>query len=101
MTPEQLKKRTFLFGQQIIAVCRSLVGPLESREIAMQLLDCGTSVGANYRAVCRARSKKEFIAKMGVAVEQADKSEYWLAQLLAAGFVKTSTGEPLRVEAEE
>jgi four helix bundle protein len=58
-------------------------------------------VGANYRAVCRARSKADFIAKLGVVIEEADESAYWLEILIDAGLVKPKKLESLLQEARE
>ena len=66
-----------------------------------QLLRCGTSVAANYRAVCRARSKAEFVAKIGVVVEEADETVFWLEMLVEAGIVQAERMEPLLKEANE
>ena len=66
-----------------------------------QLLRCGTSVAANYRAVCRARSKPEFIARVGVVVEEADESVFWLEMLTDNGIMKAVRVEPLLNEAKE
>jgi len=67
--------------------------------IGVQLLRAGTSVGANYRAACRARSRKEFIAKMGIVEEEADESQFWLELLLERGPVDPQRASPLREEA--
>lgn len=66
-----------------------------------QLLKSGTSVAANYRAVCRARSKTEFIARVGVVVEEADESVFWLEMLTENGIIQTARIEPLLNEAKE
>jgi len=66
-----------------------------------RLLRSGTSVGANYRAACRARSKPEFLAKPGVVEEEADESLYWMKLLVAAGIVKQQQIEKLMQEADE
>ena len=69
--------------------------------IGHQLLRSGTSVGANYRAACRARSKAEFIAKMGIVEEEIDESIYWMDLLIDAEFVKPKALEALAKEAGE
>jgi len=66
-----------------------------------QLLRCGTSVAANYRAVCRARSKKEFISRIGVVVEEADEAVFWLEMLVGSGVFQAEKLEPLLKEARE
>ena len=79
---EELRARTKRFAIRIVRLFKSLPKSDEARIIGKQLLRAGTAVAANYRAVCRARSKAEFIAKMGVVVEEADETVFWL-ELLA------------------
>ena len=76
--PEQLKARTKQFAIRIVRVFKGLPKNDEARIIGKQLLRAGTSVAANYRAVCRSRSKAEFISKMSVVVEEADETAFWL-----------------------
>lgn len=98
MTPEQLKDRTKHFALRIITLVAALPRTIEGRAIANQLVRCGTSVAANYRATCRARSRSEFVAKMGVVLEEADETQLWLelimeAKLLPAGRVASLLAE--------
>ena len=79
---EELKKRTKQFAIRIIKLFRSLPRTEEARVIGKQMLRSGTSVAANYRAVCRARSRAEFIAKVGVVVEESDETVLWLELLV-------------------
>ena len=65
------------------------------------MLRSGTSVGANYRAACRARSTADFIAKMGIVEEEADESVYWMELLVESGIVKAELLEPLTKEGNE
>lgn len=74
---------------------------LSAEVIGKQLLRSATSVGANYRAACRARSTKEFIAKLGVVEEEADESEYWLELLMDGEIVKREVLADLHNEASE
>lgn len=69
--------------------------------IGNQILRSGTSVAANYRAVCRARSRAEFIAKMGIVVEEADETVFWLELLVDTGIVAANKLEELNKEANE
>ena len=71
--PEQLRDRTKAFALRVIRLYRSLPYKTDAQVMGKQLLRCGTSVAANYRAVCRARSKAEFVAKIGIVVEEADE----------------------------
>src|SRR5436190_7007495 len=78
MTPKELKDRTKRFAVDVIRLCRELPVTLDGRTVGHQLIRCGTSVAANYRASCRARSRTEFIAKLGTVEEEADESLFWL-----------------------
>ena len=72
--PSEVRERTKKFAIRIVRLFRSLLKSDDARTIGRQLLRSGTSVAANYRAVCRARSKAEFVAKIGVVVEEADET---------------------------
>jgi four helix bundle protein len=98
---EALKKRTRDFALRIIQLVRSLPRSRESRIIGDQLLRAGTAVGANYRAACRARSMKEFLAKIGVVLEESDESAFWLDLTAAAGIMKPARLAALQAEANE
>ena len=87
MSHENLKQRTREFALRIIKLVESLPNTPTARVIGNQLLRCGTSVGANYRAACRARSKAEFISKMGIVEEEADESIYWIELLIDTNLV--------------
>ena len=75
---EELKARTKKFAVAVVRLFRTFPKTEEARIIGRQLLKSGTSVGANYRAVCRARSHAEFVARIGIVVEEADESVFWL-----------------------
>jgi four helix bundle protein len=98
---EKLKKRTKQFAIRIVRLYRALPRRDEARVIGRQVLRSGTSVAANYRAVCRARSKAEFVAKIGVVVEEIDETVFWLELLVEAGIVPQSRMESLQKEATE
>ena len=98
---EELKKRTKQFAIRIVKLFRSLPRTEEARIMGKQVLRSGTSVAANYRAVCRARSKAEFIAKIGVVVEEADETVFWLELLIETGTVSEAKMRNLLVEANE
>lgn len=93
MTPDALKKRTKQFGLRVIRLVESLPKTKTASTIGGQLLRCGTSVGANYRAACRGRSKAEFIAKLGVVEEEADESAFWIEMLVEAKIIKIRNGK--------
>jgi len=101
MTAEQLKKRTKLFGLHVIRLVETFPQTQTFTVIGRQLLRCATSVGANYRAACRARSKADFIAKSGIAEEEADESVYWLEMLVEATIVNPSRITKLLAGANE
>jgi four helix bundle protein len=101
MTPEQLKARSTRFALEVIAPVRTLPRTLLAEIIAGQMVRSGTSTGANYRAACRARSRAEFVAKMGVAEEEADETLYWLELLLETHLAESGTVQRLITEATE
>ena len=79
---EKLKKRTKDFAIRIVKLYRALPNTGDARVIGNQFLRSGTAIAANYRASCRARSNAEFIAKIGVVVEEADETVFWLEMLV-------------------
>lgn len=91
-TAERLKARTAAFARAVIKVCNTVVATQATRTITAQLIDSATSVAANYRAACRARSQAEFVAKIGVVAEEADESEGWLKMLLDLDAVPRDAG---------
>ena len=99
--PEQLRERTKQFVLRIIRLFRGLPRSDEARILGKQLLRSGTSVAANYRAVCRARSKAEFMAKLGIVIEEADETVFWLELLVDAGIVPNARMQGLLTEANE
>ena len=96
-----LKDRTKRFALRIVKVVRSLPANAEGRMIGNQLLRCGTSVAANYRAVCRARSRPEFLAKLAIVIEEADESAFWLDFVVDAGLIPERKLNDLRSEANQ
>jgi four helix bundle protein len=99
--PEQLRDRTKAFALRVIRLYRSLPYNADTQVLGKQLLRCATSVAANYRSVCRSRSKAEFVAKMGVVVEEADESILWLELMTESGIVSSAKTELLLREANE
>jgi four helix bundle protein len=96
-----LKERTKRFALEIIKLVESLPKVRTADVIGRQLLDSGTSVGANYRAACRARSPADFISKMGIVEEEADESIYWMELLIKAGLVQENEISGLLDEANQ
>src|SRR5206468_2160033 len=99
MNADELKKRTKHL--RILKLVAALPNTVAGRAIGGQLVRAGTSVGANYRAACRGRSKAEFVAKMGIAEEEADESAYWMEVIIEGELLKRKQVEPLLTEAEE
>ncbi|MEN8119708.1 MAG: four helix bundle protein [Bacteroidota bacterium] len=99
---EQMKKRTKKFAVDVILFCESLKKCKASAVITYQLVKAATSTGANYRAACKARSKKEFFSKICIVVEEVDESEYWLEVIKDADLSNDKKEqERLLVEANE
>ena len=98
---EDLKQRTKAFALKIIQLVESLPKGRAADVIGGQLLRAGTSVGANYRSACRARSRADFIAKMGIVEEEGDESLFWMDLLVEAKIVEASEVESLMNEGDE
>ncbi len=96
-----LKQRTQAFAVRTIHLVQSLARNRAADVIGHQLLRSGTSVAANYRAARRARSRKEFLAKMGIVEEEADESAFWLDLLVDAGLMDAAKVADLRSEANQ
>ena len=101
MNYENLKQRTRQFALDIISLTEELPTDRTSEVLGKQLLRSGTSVGANYRAVCRAKSNADFVAKFGTVEEEADESSYWLELLVLSGKLKSETAARLLRESDE
>jgi four helix bundle protein len=99
--PDRMRKRTRAFALAVIGFCRTLPHTVEGDVFRRQLLKSGTSVGANYRAACRGRSPADKRSKMGIALEEADESQYWLDLLEATKLGDTAQRTPLLQEATE
>jgi four helix bundle protein len=97
----ELKRRTKSFAIRIVRLFRSLPHSPDAQTLGRQVLRSGTSIAANYRAVCRARSKAEFIAKMGIVVEEADETVFWLELLSETGVIPPGKTQDLLTEANE
>ena len=98
---EQLRDRTKKFAIRIVRLYKSLPYSGDAQVLGKQLLRCGTAVAANYRAACRARSKAEWIAKIGIVVEEADESVFWLEMLADCDIVPAHRLKDLLKEAHE
>ena len=101
MNAQDLKERTKQFALRVMRLVDALPKTPKGRAIASQLVRSGTSVAANYRAACRGRSKAEFIAKVGVAEEEADETMLWLELIIADKLLPEKKVAPLLKEASE
>lgn len=101
MNSEILKQRTKKYALRIIKLVAALPKTSAGRAVSGQLIRSGTSVGANYRAALRARSKTEFIAKIGIVVEEIDESAFWLEIIIESNLLKEDLVRPLLQETNE
>jgi four helix bundle protein len=101
MDEKELKQRTKSFSLRVIRLVGALPRTVEGRAVGGQLIRCGTSVGANYRAACRGRSKAEFIAKLGIVEEEADECCFWMEIIIESNLMKDELVRPLLQEASE
>ncbi len=101
MDSEELKARTKAFAVRVVKMTEALPPTRAADMVSRQLLRSATSVGANYRAACRARSHREFVAKIGVVTEEADESLYWLEILVEAEIMPEARLKSLIQEANE
>ena len=99
--PEVMRRRTKAFALSVIRFCRTLPHTAEGDVFRRQLLKSATSVGANYRAVCRGRSDGEKKAKMGIVGEESDESQFWLEILTEVSLGQASLRKQLLAEATE
>jgi len=101
MTTDELKARTKELTLRVIRLVDALPNSVKGRAIANQVMRSSTSVAANYRAACRARSRAEFIAKIGVVEEEADEAAFWLELIIDSKIRSKTQIEPLLKEAGE
>ena len=93
--------RTKQFALRVMKLVGALPKTTQGRAIGSQLMRSGTSVAANYRAACRARSKAEFVAKLGTVEEEADESAFWLELIIEGQLLTAAQIQPLLLEATE
>ncbi|HAE58490.1 MAG TPA: four helix bundle protein [Anaerolineae bacterium] len=101
MNPDELRARTRAFSLRVVKLVQTLPKNMIADVLGKQVLRCATSVGANYRAACRAQSGAMFIAKLSIVVEEADETVYWLELIRDAGLVKPELLAELIDEAEQ
>ena len=101
MTREEMKSRTKAYANRIVKLCSALPNNWVAQTLGKQLLRSGTSVGANYRAVCRAKSGSDFINKLRIVEEECDESLFWMELLVDNNLVKAVRLSGLMKEANE
>src|SRR5437588_7994863 len=101
MTTQELKQRTFEFGIRTIRAVEALPRSETAKALGRQLLRTGTSVGANYRAAARAKSRADFVAKLGIVEEECDEAAYWMEVIMTLKLLKPSRVAKLHVETGE
>jgi four helix bundle protein len=101
MKSAELQERTKKFALSVLDLIEQLPNTTRGRVLANQLARSATSVGANYRAACRARSRAEFASKLGTVAEEADESFYWLQLIHDGKSLPQRAVMPLLVEADE
>ena len=101
MDARELRERTLEFGLRIVRLCQYLQRCPVAKVLDKQLLRCGTSVGANYRAASLAKSPADFVSKIKICEEEADEAIYWLELLMRSGEVDAARLKPLQDEAAE
>jgi four helix bundle protein len=98
MSAEDFRKRTFQFAVRTVRLVQDLPKTDAARVIGNQVLRSATAVGANYRAAARARSRADFIAKMGIVEEECDETLYWLAMLVEVQLISADRSKEIRAE---
>ena len=101
MDKEALRRRTKAFALRVPKLIRALPREIGAKAVAAQLVRSGMSVGANYRASLRGRSRAEWLSKLNTCLEESDESEYWLELIIADGMLPKKRVEPLLKEAGE
>lgn len=101
MSPDELKARTKKFALRVLNLAEKLPRGIKGRVLSDQIARAGTSAAANYRAACKARSKAEFIAKIGIAEEEADEVQFWLEMIAEAELIPAERLRELQQEARE
>ena len=98
---QELRRRTKDFALRILRMCRTMPSTRETNVINGQILRSATGMAANYRAVGLARSKAEFIAKLGIVIEEADEAVFWLEMLADSGIVRAAKLRELLTEGNQ
>ena len=95
MTKEELQERSLTFAVNVRPLAKQMMALADLRRTGQQLIDCSASMASNYRAACRARSRAEFIAKLGTVNEESDETVYWLEYTARTGLIFKGLGDLL------
>ncbi len=101
MNPDDFKARTKQFTLRVFKLCAALPRTRVAEVVSRQLLRSGSSVGANYRAACRAYSTKVMLSKLGIVEEEADESLFWMELIVDDGMMPAKRVDPLKKEGNE
>ncbi|SRR5258708_5749216 len=101
MTREEMRSRTKAYANRVVKLCAALPKDWVARTLGTQLLRSGTSVGANYRAVCRAKSTADFLNKLRIVEEECDESLFWMELLVENNLIKAGRLRSLLKEGDE
>ncbi len=101
MASDEFRTRTFQFAIRCVRLVEALPKTTAAQTIGRQLLRSGTSVGANYRAAIRGRSRGDFVSRMGIVEEECDESLYWMDILVTLGLISPKRVQELRKEADQ
>jgi four helix bundle protein len=101
MDREELTERTKKFAHRCVKLAMALPETVLGKHLRGQVIRCSTSVAANYRATCLSQSKDSFVAKLSIALEEADETAFWLEFIIDENLLKKNLVEPLLKEAVE
>ncbi len=101
MTEEELKSRLKLMALRVVRLVQSLPKNVSAEVLGKQLLRSATSVAANYRSACKARSKADFLNKLGIVEEEADETQFWIEMIAESDLIKEHRLNNLLAEVKE
>lgn len=101
MKSEEMKERTKKLALRVLKLAEQLPKTVTGRTLGGQIARSGTGLAANYRSACKGRSKAEFIAKLGIAEEEADETQFWIEMIVESGLISENKGNSLLQEAKE
>lgn len=98
MNSEEMKQRTKVFAHRCVKLATALPGTELGRILGGQLMRCGTSVAANYRAACLAQTKPTFVTKISIALEEVDETAFWIEFIVDESLIAPRLAQPLHEE---